>query len=105
MTRKLTALLATATMLGGFVAATSALAEDAAPASPPAQSTTGTSGDHGGMMPGDHGEMMRMGQTPPDRMSQMHTMAADCHRMMGGATGDAPMGPGMQRAPDHQGDR
>jgi hypothetical protein len=86
MTRKL---IAVAAMLGGFVAATTVLAQEGTPPpkSPQAQHTMG---DHGGMMG-------VTGQMSPDHMQQMTEMVEKCNRMMTTRTGS-----GKERAPDHR---
>jgi hypothetical protein len=75
MTRKSTALLAVAAMLGGLTAATTVFAQSSVPPSqPPAPQ---------GMMGGGQGGMTgMMGQMNPDQMKQMTRMVENCNRMM-----------------------
>ena len=91
MTRKLTTLFATATMVSGLVAATTVLAEQAKPSFQP-PSAQSMMGDHSGMM-------NMMGQMGPDHMKQMTRMVDNCNRMMESMS-NAPAGPDHQRAPD-----
>jgi hypothetical protein len=83
MTRKLTTLLATATVFGGVAAATTVFGEIA-----PSLHSPGTEGATGGMM----------GQVSPDHMKQMIRMVDNCNRMME-SVGNAPTGPDKERAP------
>jgi Spy/CpxP family protein refolding chaperone len=93
MTRKPMTLLAVSTVLGGLVAATAAFAEATPPASPPSQRDPGMMGDH-------HGMMTMMRSMGPDQMQQMTRMVDACNHMMEGM-GNAPTGPGPDRAPGH----
>jgi len=72
MIRRSTSLFATVVILGGFTAATAALAQAPAPSSPQPQGQ--------GMMKG-HGGMM-MSPMDPDHMKQMARMMENCNRMM-----------------------
>jgi hypothetical protein len=95
MTRKLTTLFATASIIGGLVAATPVLAEEHTPTLP------STAPSANGMMMGGHGGMMdMMGQMSPDHMKQMTQMVENCNRMMESMNG-APMGPGSHPGDGH----
>jgi Spy/CpxP family protein refolding chaperone len=91
MTRKLTTLLAAATILGGLTTAATVFAEESHPSSPSPRAQ-GMMGDHGGMMG-------MMGQMSAEQMQRMTRMVDNCNRMME-SMNNAPAGPDHRPTPD-----
>jgi hypothetical protein len=91
MTRKLTTLLAAATILGGLTTAVTAFAEESRPSTQPPRAQ-GMIGDHGGMMG-------MMGPMSTDQMQQMTRMVDNCNRMME-SMNNAPTRPDHRPTPD-----
>lgn len=89
MSRKHTALFAVAALVGGFLAAQGAFAQQG-PTTPPSGGAPQAQQPGQGMMGGMMGMMNMMGQMDP---AQMNRMMENCNAMMGSMMGP-PSGPG-----------